>query len=86
MCVQVGSVMLLWWLGLQDAGGGCIEMGGHADMDLYAWQQRQVHGRPYTASTCKISSWELWPVVQLQVFKANCQCDDHDIHLAAAMQ
>jgi len=36
--------------------------------------------------SCKISSWELWPVVQLHVFKANCQCDDHDIHLAAAMQ
>ncbi len=59
MCVQVGSVMLLWWLGLQDAGGGCIEMWRHADMDLYAWQQRQVHGRPYTASTDNIMQDQL---------------------------
>ncbi len=55
MCVLATILMLLWWLGLQDAGGGYTGMGGHADTDLNAWQQRQVQGTPCTASTGPIS-------------------------------
>ena len=40
VCVLVVILMRLWWLGLQDAGGGRTGMWGHADMDLYAGQQR----------------------------------------------
>jgi len=57
-------------------------MWGHADMNLNAWQQRQVHGRPCTAQFMSAT----WPEVQLHVCKTVSRCDTQEICLAPAMQ